>query len=59
MAPLVQELLAYAVVAAAGAWLSWRWLRSRRSPACERCGPAPARHAPRGGVRPASLRVLR
>lgn len=58
MTPLAQAIAAYASVAAAGAWLLWRWLRGRRAAPCDRCGPAGAR-PPVRGIRPASLRVLR
>lgn len=58
MSPLVQELVAYAAVTTAAVWLTWRWSRRRRAaPGCDKCSAAGAR--PRGGVRPASLKVLR
>lgn len=58
MTPLAQAIAAYASVAAAGAWLLWRWLRGRRAATCDRCASVGA--PPRaGGIRPASLRVLR
>lgn len=60
MTPFVQALLAYAAVALAAAWLLRRWIRARRTPTCDRCGPAGTPPRPRGhGVRPSSLRVLR
>jgi 7-cyano-7-deazaguanine synthase in queuosine biosynthesis len=57
MSPLVQELVAYAAVVGAAAWLTWRWIRGRRAQACDRCGSASVRA--RGGIRPSSLKVLR
>jgi len=59
MSPFVQAILAYGLVAAAGGWLGWRWIRRRRAQACDRCGAAGAQLRPRGGIRPPSLRVHR
>jgi hypothetical protein len=60
MSPFVQALVAYVLVAAAGGWLAWRWIRGRRAArACDRCGATGASLRPRGGIRPSSLRVLR
>jgi len=34
MSPETQTLMAAAVVAAAVAWLSWRWFANRKKPGC-------------------------
>lgn len=55
MSAYLQELVAYALVLAAAAWLGLRW-RSKRARACSAC--TPAKPSIGKGIRARGLEVL-